>query len=118
MGKTKFEGLPKSVPETEFSEDFIQGMADRMAVSYFKYGAAPEAYPNKVNAIESLRKRLAKYESTKNLEWLIDVANFAMIEFMYPSLNKAYYKPTDSDKSPGRMWHGDIDPSQHRNEEF
>ena len=41
------------------------------------------------------------YEETHNTEYLVDVANFAMIEYKYPSFTDAKYMPTDSDKSPG-----------------
>jgi hypothetical protein len=93
------------VPESEFSVPFVQGMVDRMNMSYFKYGLVSEAYPHKVDAISSLKKRLAKYEETGNLEWLMDVGNFAMIEFMHPKHPNAHFEATDSDKSPGRVWH-------------
>jgi hypothetical protein len=89
-------------PGSEVSEVFVQGMRDRMAMSFFKYGAVADAYPHKVNALESLRRRLEKYEETGNTEWLIDAANFAMIEFMRPAHKRAHYKPTDSGESPGR----------------
>lgn len=92
----------KKAPSTEVSEAFIQGMRDRMAMSFFKYGAVREAYPHKVNALESLRKRPERYEETGNTEWLMDAANFAMIEYMCPSHKRAHYKPTDSAESPGR----------------
>lgn len=36
-----------------------------------------------------------KYEVTGNTEFLADVANFAMIEFMYPQKEGAKYQPTD-----------------------
>ena len=36
---------------TEFSEEFVKGMRDRMAVSFYKYGPLSEAYPHKVDAI-------------------------------------------------------------------
>ena len=94
----------KEVLETEFSEEFTQGMRDRMVVSYYKYGPIIDAYPNKVNAIESLKLRLDKYAETGNTEYLMDVGNFAMIEFILPNHKKAFYKATDSDKSPGRVW--------------
>ncbi len=93
------------VPTSEFSIPFVQGMADRMGMSYFKYGLVSEAYPSKVDAIASLKKRLQKYEETGNTEWLMDVGNFAMIEYMYPKHAKAHFEPTDSDQSPGRTWH-------------
>lgn len=91
-------------PDSEFSEKFAQGMADRMAVSYHKYGLVSDAYPKKVDAIASLQKRLEKYAEDGNTEWLMDVANFAMIEFMYPRHKKAHFRATDSQESPGRKF--------------
>jgi hypothetical protein len=104
--------FPDNVPASEFSERFAQGMADRMAVSYCKYGAVAEAYPARVDAVASLKARLEKYERTGNTEWLMDVANFAMIEFMRPRHKRAHFQATDSKDSPGRKWHGEVDPNQ------
>ena len=42
------------------------------------------------------KKRIQAYEETGNAEFLVDMANFAMIEFMYPSIAGAKYTPTDS----------------------
>jgi hypothetical protein len=91
-----------AVPASEFSDQFVQGMYDRMAVSFFKYGKVADAYPDKVDAIASLKKRLDRYAETGNTEWLMDVANFAMIEFMRPRHPKAHFEGTDSHQSPGR----------------
>lgn len=87
---------------TEFNETFINGMRNRMVISYHKYGPLREAYPHKVSAIASLNDRLRKYAETKNTEFLIDAANFAMIEFMHPSIEGAFFEGTDDDQSPGR----------------
>jgi hypothetical protein len=92
------------VPGSENSQEFHQGMVDRMGVSYFKYGLVADAYPAKVDAIASLRARLDRYEADGNTEWLMDVGNFAMIEFMRPRHPKAQFRATDSDESPGRVW--------------
>lgn len=91
------------LPVSEFSQQFIQGMKDRMAMSYCKYGPIKDAFPHKVNALESLQMRLDKYHETGNTEWLIDAANFAMIEFMLPSHPKKHFRGTDSRESPGRF---------------
>ena len=104
-----------NVPQSEFSQQFAQGMADRMSTSYFKYGLVAEAYPTRVDAIASLKKRLEKYEATGNLEWLMDVANFAMIEFMRPRHASAHFKATDSKESPGRKWNDEIDFTSRAN---
>jgi hypothetical protein len=87
----------------EVSETFIEGMKKRMYVSYYKYGPLRNAFPHKVDALESLRLWLDEYSKTGNTEYLIDAANFCMIEFMFPRLPGAYFKPTDSDGSPGRI---------------
>ena len=92
----------KKILDTEFSEPFVSGMRDRMVVSFYKYGPVAEGYPHRVNAITSLTDRLRKYAETGNTEFLIDAANFAMIEFMHPAHPNAFFEGTDSDQSPGR----------------
>lgn len=92
----KLEGIP----ESEWSPEFIQGMLNRMAVSFHKYGKVMDS-PSTLDHIEGLKKRLSKYEEDHNLEWLMDVANFAMIEYMKPSREGAWFRATTSDESPG-----------------
>ena len=99
-----------NVPKTEFSQEFAQGCYDRMAMSYCKYGPLAEGFPHRVDAIGTLRDKLDKYERTGNTEWLMDVANYAMIEFLRPRHPEAHFRATDSKESNGRRWHGEIDP--------
>ena len=106
---------PDGAPTSEFCTQFLQGMLDRMAVSYAKYGLVADAYPHKVDAIRSLQARLDKYAQTGNTEYLMDAGNFAMIEFMKPKHEDAYYEPTDVKGSPGRKWHGEVDGLQDKN---
>lgn len=87
---------------TEFSAKFVELMQNRMIVSFYKYGKLTDAYPHKVDAIGSLGERLIKYSETGNTEWLVDAANFLMIEFMHPRHPKAHFEGTDDDASPGR----------------
>jgi hypothetical protein len=90
------------VLETEFSAPFVQHMKNAMVVSFYKYGPLTEGYPHKVDAVGSLTERLRKYAETGNTEYLVDVANFAMIEFMHPRHPDAHFVGTDDDGSPGR----------------
>lgn len=105
-------------PDSEVSVPFVMGMFKRMAMSYYKYGEVAVAYPHKVDAIRSLQARLDKYAQTGNTEYLMDAANFAMIEFMHPKHPDAYFEATDSSKSPGRAFHGEVDRSQRGNKEI
>jgi len=93
-----------AVPNSEFSETFVQRMLKAMEMSFFKYGLVADAYPAKVDAIRSLKARLAKYEETGNADYLVDVANFAMIETMGPRHPQFFWKATDSSESIGRVW--------------
>lgn len=93
----------EAVLKTEYSPEFDEGRKVRMIVSYFRYGLLSEAYPHRINAIESLKQRLDKYAETGNKEFLMDAANFAMIEFMHPAHPNAFFEATDSDQSPGRV---------------
>jgi hypothetical protein len=85
----------------EYSHDFLEMMKARMRMSFYKYGPLRNCYPKKYSALESLQLRLEKYVETGNTEWLIDAANFCMIEFMCPSHKKAHFRATDSSESPG-----------------
>lgn len=109
----------KNCPSSEISLDFLQGMVDRMSVSYYKYGAIADAYPRKVNAIESMHQRLDMYFKTKNTEYLIDAANFLMIEFLKPSIDDAYFRSTDADGSCGRAsYDTGFEPTHKSNKEL
>ena len=101
MAKTKEE--IESILKTQVSEQFLKGMVARMEMSYFKYGDVSDAYPDKIDALESLKQRVKKYLDTGNTEFLIDAANFCMIEFMFPKIKGAFFEATDSDQSPGRV---------------
>jgi len=92
--------IPVKIIPGEVSYEFLQGMADRMSVSFYKYGAVKDS--NGLDPIKNLEERLRLYKETGNTEWLMDVGNFAMIEFMKPQHKDAHYRPTDSKESPGR----------------
>lgn len=91
---------PQSVPQNQIEESFIAGMMNRMATSYFKYGSARTT---KSDGMKNARERMKMYRTTGNTEWLIDAANFLMIEFMNPKHGKAHFRATSSHESPGRI---------------
>lgn len=115
--------MSTEILKTEFDERFVQGMRDRMVVSFYKYGPVAEGAP-KVDVIASLMARLRLYangDASKgiapgNTEYLIDAANFAMIEFMYPKHPQAHFAATDDSGSPGRVSRrtGKADPRDNK----
>lgn len=92
---------PEEILRREFPEDFVVKMKNRIVVSHYKYGWMSDTYPEIGDAIASLEERLDLYKKTGNLEHLIDVANFAMIEYKHPRHKNTHFSAEDSDKSPG-----------------
>lgn len=91
-----------TVPDTEYSEEFDKLRRNRTEVSYFKYGSAKDNFGKKlVNALESAEMCKQKYLETGNTEYLLDMANYVMFEFMYPSRPDAHFEATDSKDSAG-----------------
>lgn len=79
----------------------IQNMANRMSFSEQKYGPVEDSYPGKVDAIACLEERVALYKEDGNIEWLLDAANFAVIEAMFPGHTTAHFRATEAHESPG-----------------
>jgi hypothetical protein len=96
--------------QTEYSEHFDTLRKNRMEVSFHKYGPIKENYGNKlVSAIKNLEARLDLYHKTGNIEYLADVANFAMIEFMYPQHPEAHFNDLSESPGLGGMTYRDIE---------
>ena len=81
--------------KTEYSKAFDEKRNGLIEQSYYKYGPARMNFSTgNVDAIESLKMNLAKFEETGNLEYLCDVANYAMFRFMFPQKGE-YFKHTN-----------------------
>lgn len=93
-----------SVLDKEYSKRFDELRKNRVEVSFYKYGPAKINFGDRlVDAIGSCKLCMEKYEKTKNTEYLLDAANYLMFEFMYPQLDGAFFKPTDSKDSAGTV---------------
>jgi hypothetical protein len=92
----------EEILKTEYSEEFDEIRKKAMVMGHYKYGSIKANRDAKAtDMIKSIEMRLEKYKNTHNTEYLADIANFAMIEFMYPSFEDGRFEYTDSDKSPG-----------------
>ena len=89
------EGLPVPPHINQFIWDFVQGMAERLYLGWLKYEKQPVVWDHRATAW----KVLAKYEEDGNREHLIDLANYALLEFAKPSHPNAHLRETDSDEA-------------------
>ena len=86
----------------EYSTRFDDLRKNRVKTSFYKYGPAKKNFSTgNVQAIPTLERCLKKYKETGNTEYLCDLANYAMFEFMYPQHPKAHFRATDSSESAG-----------------
>lgn len=91
-----------NIIKTEYSEEFDRLRQNRMLTSFHKYGPLKEnCRLGMVDMIASLEKRIEAYKETGNTEFLVDAANFCMIEFMHPQHPQAHFRATSSEESPG-----------------
>lgn len=95
--------MMEEILKKEYSEEFDKLRKNRVEVSFFKYGSARDNFGSgRVDAIGTLELCLEKFKKTKNTEYLLDVANYAMFRFMFPMLDE-YFKATDSSESAGTV---------------
>lgn len=72
--------------ETEYSKEFDEKRQRSMVNSFYKYGPAKDNYGREctpVSATQNIEARLKKWKETKNKDYLIDIANFAMLAFIF-----------------------------------
>ena len=88
-----------AILKTEYSTAFDEHRKKAMINSFYKYGPAKKNYGEYkcMDALKNIELRLQKYKDTGNTEFLVDIANFAMLEFMHPSIPGAKFIPTSTD---------------------
>jgi hypothetical protein len=85
----------------EYSTEFDKLRQNRVLMSFYKYGPVRDNYnTGRVDAIGSLERALEKFKKTKNTEYLVDVANYAMFRYMFPMPGE-FFKPTESKDTAG-----------------
>lgn len=78
------DGNLEDLLETQWSERFEQLRANRMAVSFFRYGDMRRPGRPTYDHVGYAAKHLASYLEDGNQEHLVDAANLMMIEFVRP----------------------------------
>lgn len=97
------KGLPERRPGTFFSFEEIQEKVgnstfekmrmSRLIMGAYRYGKI--GANSKYDFVEALKNKLQRYEDTHNLEVLLDIANYAMLEFTKPKYSDARFIAED-----------------------
>lgn len=87
----------------EYSEQFDKERKARVELSFYKYGSARDNFASgRVDALATAEICIEAFKRDKNLEHLVDAANYLMFRFKYP-MPDDYFKATDSDGSVGTV---------------
>jgi len=81
--------------ETEWNPRFIELMQNRLIMGSFRYRLFRDPLKWTSDLPAGLRKKLAAYEETGNTETLVDIANYALLEFTRPGHPKAHFRAED-----------------------
>lgn len=85
-----------SLKETEWNPLFETYMRNRLIVGALRYETFEEKMKgHNYDCLAYIRKKLDEYDSTRNLENLVDAANLLMIEFSAPSYPNTHFSPGD-----------------------
>jgi hypothetical protein len=98
-------GLPENEPakpvllndlkKTEWSVDFENLMRNRLCMGALRYGKIKADGKPKYNRVESMIKRLQKFNESGNKEYLVDVANLCLLEFEECNHPKQHFSAID-----------------------
>jgi len=89
--KNNYENLHIS----EWSNKFEKLMRNRLIMGAIRYGKLGEPGKPNYDRIESIIKRAKKFNETGNTEFLVDIANLALVEFVEGRHPKKHFKAID-----------------------
>lgn len=85
----------EELKKTEWSEEFERLMRNRLIIGALRYGRIGAANKPQYDRVNSMIKRLTKYQETGNKEFLVDVANICLLEFVECNHPKQHFHAID-----------------------
>jgi hypothetical protein len=85
----------KDLRRIRWNEEFEVLMRNRRIVGRFRYGHPGDKDYVPVDCIKAMKQKITAYERTGNTECLVDIANYAMVEFTYTNHPSKHFKSVD-----------------------
>lgn len=81
--------------KTEWCAEFEKYQRNRMLMGAFRYGCMASQDYGKYDLCAEAKKRIARYEKTKNLEHLVDAGNIIQLAYIYGKRQGHKLNPID-----------------------
>ena len=81
--------------QTEWSTAFEQHMRNRLLMGAFRYRMFCEPENWRYDFVLGIAKKVRLYQESGNTEHLVDVANYALLEFVQPKHPDAHWRAED-----------------------
>lgn len=91
----------RELERLQWSDKFETYMRNRLLMGGLRYGVMGEKGKPQYDSIASIRKRLDLYQETGNTEYLVDVANLCMVEFVEGKHPTKHFSATDDTRRIG-----------------
>lgn len=88
----------ETLRKTEWSEEFESLMRNRLIMGAFRYGRLCAPGKLDFDRVRAMRERLQAYRETGNKEFLVDIANMALLEFEEGGDAGTYFRSVDDVK--------------------
>ncbi len=87
----------EEISEHVANPEFDRLVHNKLIQGFFRYEDPNDPFKKHTfyDYIEAMKNKIKRYEETHNLELLVDVANYAKLEFRKPKYSDAYYENED-----------------------
>lgn len=91
------EGAPSilTLRATQWSPKFESCMRNRLIIGALRYGLMHKEGKPKYDRMDAIKKKVDKYIETGNDECLVDIGNYALLEFEEGTHPKKHFRSTD-----------------------
>ena len=91
----------KQLEQAQWCDKFEYYMRNRLLMGGLRYGLMGEKGKPQYDSIASIEKRLKLYQETGNTEYLVDIANLCMVEFVEGKHPNKHFSATDDERRVG-----------------
>lgn len=72
----------ESLRETEWDQEFERLMRNRLIMGAFRYGLLKDKHTHGYLLLDGMLRLIEQYRKTGNLEFMVDLANYALLEYV------------------------------------